>query len=70
MNNAELTREQDLLLNAQIKNGHVPGHKFSTYICFCKKCNKLITYPFMDQFVKYVGTQCNANEMCNGENNG
>ena len=35
---------RETLLKQAENNGHKPGHRFSTYICFCKKCNQLLTY--------------------------
>lgn len=57
----EFHDQQKSLINKSMANGHVPGYLFSTHICFCKKCNKLISYPYMRQgaFIK-VGTQCDT----------
>lgn len=40
-----------------ISNGHKPGHMFSTNICFCNKCNAVLTFTDITDMTSYLSDE-------------
>jgi len=41
---------------SRIAPGHQPGNVFTGNICFCKKCNALLSYSALSDYSKIIYT--------------